>query len=146
MRTSLTIPLVPPRKGDNGDNAARPEAPSQGKSPALGGAFASARASVSRVLSWAIIYLGPASPRGSSGTPDCSGTALHLGKDLAVSPPLKELVSVRTSFARRSKRQGLPATFLTDCSVDARTFLPNLAIRAIAKRAGIILPRDTVKI
>jgi len=44
---------------------------------------------VSRILSWTIIYLGRTSPSGSRGT-SCfnveQDTALHPGKDLAVSP------------------------------------------------------------
>jgi len=33
-----------------------------------------------------VIYLGYVLPHTSSSTPDYSGTALHRGKDLAVSP------------------------------------------------------------
>ena len=40
-------------------------------------------------------------------SPIAWGTALHLGKDFAVSPPLKELVSVRTSYARKKRMTGV---------------------------------------
>jgi len=59
-------------------------------------------------------------------------TALHSGKDLAVSPLDKLGVNPKLNkdsslFAPLSsaenERQGLPGTFLTDCSVSVRTFL-----------------------
>ncbi len=44
------------------------------------------------------IYLGlKLLPSSSDSPPQSGGTILHTRKDFAVSPPLKELVSVRTS-------------------------------------------------
>jgi hypothetical protein len=54
------------------------------------------------------IYLGSASRQTSSGTPTSVGTALHRGKDFAVSPSLKRLVSVRTSRIAPCGRYPLP--------------------------------------
>ncbi len=58
----------------------------------------------------AIIYLGHLLLDSSSGTPaDCSsGTALHTGKDFAVSAELNRIVSVRTSILADGGRYPLP--------------------------------------
>lgn len=63
------------------------------------------------------IYLGPTSQRDSSGTPvDCSqGTALHSGKDFAVSAGLNRVVSVLTSILTDGRRYLLPVFSLCIC-------------------------------
>src|SRR5580700_5999180 len=79
-----------------------------GKHPPLGRVFTAARASISRVLSCTAIYLGLRSPTSSSGTSALrADTALHSGKDFAVSLPLKGFVTVRTSYARKKHTAGV---------------------------------------
>lgn len=69
-------------------------------------------------------------------------TALHPGKNFAVSPPLKELVSVRISCDRQDRTTGVTCYLFNPSialGISVRTFLPRLAAGATTQRAGSIV-------
>ena len=90
-----------------------------------------------------VIYIGVALLHRSSGTPACAGTALHPGKDLAVSPSSCDEIIPQTACAGRGTlvfrhrrhcshlygypRRVLPATLLTLHQGGSSDF-PHLAI------------------
>lgn len=108
-------------------------APKRIRKPPDQGGFLMRTISISRILSLIFqrmtIYLGVSLLKRSSGTPTFVGTALHPGKDLAVSLSTSDEIIPQTAFAERGTlvfrhrrhcshlygypRRVLPATLLT---------------------------------